>query len=167
MKPRPFTLVPWASGDGGTIYSVQIDGDVYEDGTPRTELDRFLDDPDVQASPEFDALNEMLDLIIDAHGARDRYFTSKDKYPPPLAALRYDKGALRIYCCQYTQMLLVCGGGGIKPPEIRLLEDVPELDAAYNWMRYVSDQIDARIRSKDLAVHLAHFEGDLDFDLDD
>lgn len=144
MKPGPFTLSLLDAGDGGRLFAIHFDGELDD------ELTALLHDPAYADAPDLDALDARLDDMVASLGFRDRYFTSIARYPSPFAALRYEKGPYRIYCCRYGRDLLVVGGGGHKPPGTGPLQSVPTLNRAFELVKYVSAEIDRRIRSKEL-----------------
>ena len=159
MKPGPFSLTLLASGKEGRFFAIHFDGE------PKNEFDALLDRFSYDDAPDLFAIDEQINEMCERLGFRDVFFTSEDKYPTPLAALRYNKGPHRVYCCRYGRDVLVVGGGGFKPDDADGLQDVPELKKAYDLVRYVSDEID-RQRESGALPNVYHLTDGQRFDPD-
>ena len=163
MKPFPFQIVEWDAGPKGRIYTIQ------KEGESSNELDNFLDHPDHISSPDYGALLQLIDTMLDRTGFRDHHFRGRKEwtYPHPMGGLRYAPVGLRIIACRYGSTLVVLGGGSLKPAGALAIQDVPALDDAYGEMTYVSARIDTRRKSGRLSINMYTLEGDLSFPLHD
>ncbi len=72
---------------------------------------------------------------------------------------------LRVYCVRYGSQIIVIGGGGIKPKNIRALQDSPKLKSENYLMRRISATIEQNLKDKNIRFSDdgIEFVGELEF----
>ncbi len=80
-----------------------------------------------------------------------------------------EESNLRLYCIRYDKHLIIVGGGGFKPKNIRALQEDDKLKKENYFLRELSAIITTRIKEKDIRYSDdgMEFIGDLDFNKDD
>lgn len=150
------------SGKAATIYSVAMNDE------PETFFEQFVDANVDLFKSEISDIAQRLSTIGRKTGARMEYFKDKEGRPGDGVCALYDRpnSHLRLYCIRYGTQLVVLGGGGHKPKNIRAFQDDPILKKENYFLRELSRRISERIVDKDIRfVDDGHdFEGDLEFD---
>lgn len=149
VKSVGFRLILRYEGVRATAYTVHFDD------RPASELQCFNDDPDCQASRDFDALDAMLGVALDRLGFRSpTHFSSPDKYQwcRPVAALRFEGGPLRLYCCHYGSALVILGSGGPKARNVGELHNDPRLAEAFERMQVVARRLERAIADREIRI---------------
>jgi len=168
-------------GDRATIYSFR------KEGEEQNEIEKFWAKPDVQNAPDHDPLRirlyrEVLEEWNFGHRScyhgDDRWFRDEslgsdhdDLYTEALCAripakdrrhLTKPYPALRLYCFRLDRVL-IAGNGGVK--EDQRIQDDPELEAAWNDVRYVMQRVHERTMQGRLRLIDDGFDlsGELDF----
>lgn len=122
-----FQLVRIKVGRKAKIYSIQFDGEEEH------EFQKFITNPEVIKHPDFQPLRKKLKELYDKRGLLNQFFRPEDDkcLHPEISRIDYGTGKLRLYCIRWSDDLLILGGGGIKPDDIRFWQDDPILaDAA-------------------------------------
>ena len=108
-------------------------------------------------------------LITIGHttGAREQFFKLNEGKPGDGVAALYDKpnSKLRLYCIRYGSLIVIVGGGGYKPKNIRALQDDPKLTEENAILVKVSKDIQDRTKEGEIKFinEGMDFDGDLDF----
>lgn len=148
------------SGNGATIYAVAFEGEI-------DLFEQFLRDNKSLYGKEVKSIVQRLSTIGRSTGARAEFFKEKEGRPGDgVCALYDDPGSkLRLFCIRYGMNLVILGGGGPKPKEIKAWEDDEKLRTEAENMIAVSAAITARIKEGELKfVNQGYdFEGDLRF----
>jgi hypothetical protein len=109
-----------------------------------------------------------LNSINNKTGARVGFFKEYEGKPGDGVCALYDRpnSKLRLYCIRYGMPLIVLGGGGEKPKNIKAFQENEKLTAENYLLRWLSEQITQRINDKDIQYtnDYQDFEGDLEFD---
>jgi len=149
-----FTIELVQSGNKASLYTIRLAGE------KQTEFDKFLSDAEITAHPEFPALLQRIDNIINKHGCQDIFFKLKESaLKDTVAALWRDN--IRLYCCRYGNIILILGSGGLK--HTRTYQQEPKLFKSIQIMAEVSKKMDERIKDKSIRIISDKFWGDLDF----
>ena len=99
--------------------------------------------------------------MINRHGFKDEFFKLEESgYTDTVVAL--SRGAIRLYCCKYGDIILIIGSGGIKITQ-KTQED-PIIDKKVKIMAQVSKLIDKKILDKELKIIDNELIGDLNFE---
>lgn len=115
-------------------------------------------------------LNQRLKIIGNDTGARYSFFKHKEGVPGDGVCALYDNPdkTLRLYCIRYGALLVIVGGGGEKPENIRALQEDEKLTKENYLMRKISKEIKQKM--EDGVIQLSKdgldFEGDLTFNTD-
>ena len=149
------------SGNECSIYSVIFNGE------QETLLDRFIkENKDAFLSETNDILRRLI-VIGRKTGARIGYFKLNEGAPGDGVCALYDDEEynLRLYCIRYDNQLIIVGGGGPKPTNIRALQDDKKLTDENYFLRRLSSQITERIKEKDICYinDYLDFSGNLEF----
>jgi len=156
-----FEIVYQEHGLGGALYSVRFEGE------EKSELDKFLEDREAQASKEFDFLVSRLEDMVDSFGFKEHFFKNREgSIRDSLAALHYDNGPLRLFCLRWSSVLLIAGSGGIK--RTRTYQDDEVLREAAETLQRVDELILARQKSREIVIDATTgiIEGNLIFTSD-
>jgi hypothetical protein len=153
------------SGNEASIYSVAIEG---EGGTL---IDKFINENISSFKDETKNIVQRLNTIGHKTGARIQYFKVNEGNPADGVCALYDnpESHLRLYCIRFGAMLLVLGGGGPKPKNIRALQENDKLQQENYFLRWLSTQITERIKEQEIRYTNQYydFEGDLEFEYDE
>ena len=154
------------SGRRCKIYSVLMEGD------EKTLFDQFSDENRANFPQEMENIYINLLTIGRRQGAKEYYFRPKKegRLGDGVEALFDEPDALlRLYAIKYSNVLLVLGGGGYKPKNIRAFQEDPKLTRENYLMRQIAAILYKAIRNKDLRWNRQgdDFEGPLYFDSDD
>ena len=149
-----FRIELYQTGKKASLYTVKIEGE------KESEFDNFLSDPEIISNPEFRALLVHIDEITNKYGCQERFFKLKEsKLSDAVSALW--RGQIRLYCCRYSNIILILGSGGIK--STATYQEDPKLNRSVEIMAEVSNRMDQRIRGKSIIIKGNKFEGNLYF----
>ncbi|NTV46929.1 MAG: hypothetical protein HGB11_10515 [Chlorobiales bacterium] len=157
-----FEIVCLEKGEGGTLYSVRFEGE------ETTELEKFLENPEVRSCQEYEGLVARLNDMVDERGFKKQFFKEREgSRLDSVVALHYDNKRLRLYCLRWSNVLLVAGYGGIKTT--RTYQENPVLQGAVQRLQYVDDQLTKRKRLGDIEINQESGEmtGNLIFNKED
>jgi hypothetical protein len=154
------------SGNRCKIYSIQIDGD------NDTLFEKFLEENDANFPTEVENIVTTLKLIGQKFGAKDQFFRPKKegKLGDGVEALYdYPNANLRLYAIKYADGLLILGGGGQKPKNVKAFQEDPKLTKENYLLRKIAATLYKAILEKDLRWNNSgdNFEGQLHFDSED
>lgn len=160
-----FNLVLVDEGDYATLYSFRKEGEDI------TELEKFWEKDEVQRAPDHDNLKlrlyqDVLDRYNFEHSAcfmgADRWFRQEGHPSDPESVnaealcaeipakdrknLPKPYPRLRLYCFRMRK-IMVAGNGGVKQDQ--RIQDDPELEAAWDDVRYVMQRVHHRIERTD------------------
>lgn len=161
MKYKLVELINF-TGKAATVYSIIID----DDG--ETLFDKFAKENINSFKSEILFIFDRLETIGNNTGAREGFFKTKEGNPGDGVEALYDEPGynLRLYCIRYGRQIIILGGGGHKPKDIKALQDDKKLKTENYLLRKISSDITARI--KDHRITYSHdgysFEGELEFD---
>ena len=149
------------SGNKASVYSV------YDYEREKTLFQIFLEENKNSFISEIKNLWARLVVIGKKEGARHGFFKHNEGKPGDGVCALYDEPEknLRLYCVRYGTLIVLLGGGGIKPKEIRAFQEDPKLTSENYILREISLQITDKLKSKELkfSANLLDFEGDLNF----
>jgi len=132
-----FRLVRIKVGRKAKIYSIQFDGeDIHE-------FEKFLEDQKVRNHPDFQPLRKRIKELYDKRGLLAQFFRPEDDKGIRLEICRidYGTGTLRIYCIRWDDNLLILGGGGVKPGDVRFWQESPGLSIEVRKVTKVYDDL--------------------------
>lgn len=143
-----FKLVRLKDGRKAKIYSVHFDGE------DKHEFDKFLEDLDVQNHPDFQALRKKIKEMYNKRGLLEHYFIPEDDkcLHPEISRINYGTGKLRLYCIRWNDNLLILGGGGVKPDDIRFWQEDPVLTNAARKIIEVFDKLHQYLSDTDIEI---------------
>lgn len=148
------------SGNEATLYSVLLENE------HKTLYQVFLEENLISFKSEVIEMNGRL-KAIGKIGAREGFFKLKEGVPGDGVCALYDEDEsnLRLYCIRYGNDIVVLGGGGQKPKDIRALQESPKLKKENYVMRSLSKAIQEKIRDKEIkfSSDRLSFEGELEF----
>ena len=155
-----FKLIEVSCGLRASLYTIHIDG------ADKSEYAKFRDDPVLRSESDHRMILQILYLIAERYGCRERFF--KNEIRPgstaySLRALHYENEALRLYCCRWSHDILILGNGGIK--RTASYQQDPHLDNCVKCLELVDKKITACILSKDydgLRIVGNRFEGNFE-----
>lgn len=154
------------SGSACTIYSI-----TSAENELKTSLDQFIEENINSFKSETKQLISRLHTIGHKTGARIQYFKTEEGKPGDGVCALYDteESNLRLYCIRYDKHLIIVGGGGFKPKNIRALQEDDKLKKENYFLRELSAIITTRIKEKDIRYSDdgMEFIGDMDFNKDD
>lgn len=133
-------------GKRTTVYSVILNDEEH------TLFEQFIIENQPTYKKELADLRNQLAVISNTTGIRDNFFDKPEgKWGQDIWAL-YDKPkrCLRLYCMQLGHVVIILGGGGPKPKNIRALQDDPKLAYENGLMRMVSDALTLRMLDKEI-----------------
>ena len=152
------------SGNKASIYSVIIDED------DSSLFEKFIDENIDLHLSEINNITQRLKTIGSKTGAREHFFKINEGNPGDGVSALYDDPDknLRLYCIRYGTMIIVLGGGGPKPKDIRALQESEKLTEENYLLRAISQKITEKITDKDirLSSYTNDFEGELSFEID-
>jgi hypothetical protein len=149
------------SGNKATVYSV-----LMEEGN-ETLLNKFVRENEISFKSETKDVLKRLYSIGHTTGARTDFFKEWEGKPGDGVCALFDKpnSNFRLYCIYFGSQLIVVGGGGHKPKNIRTLQQDDKLKAENYLLRKISEQITQRIKDKEISYtkDYLNFEGNLEF----
>lgn len=153
------------SGSVSSIYSVFLED---EEGTL---YDRFLKENFNSFKSEIIDINQRLKTIGNDTGARYSFFKYKEGVPGDGVCALYDDPdkTLRLYCIRYGTLLVIIGGGGEKPRNIKALQEDEKLTKENYIMREISKDIQIKMEEGEIQFSKdgLDFEGELTFNIDE
>lgn len=149
-----FNLKLNQTGKKASLYTINIRGE------DQTEFDKFLSNSEITSNPDFQELIVRIDEIINKYGCQERFFKLKEsKLTDAVVALW--RGQIRLYCCRYSNIIIIAGSGGLK--ETQKYQEDPKLDKCVKIMAEVSNKIDDRIKDRSIIIKGNKLIGNLDF----
>ena len=150
---------PLLSGSYATIYNVLIDDEL-------TLFDRFVAENVQENRIELKNILDKLKTIGCETGARISHFKENEGSLGDGVCAMFDlpDKKLRLYCIRYGTQIIILGGGGLKPEDIRAWQDDPKLTLEASLIIKVAKRINkAIIKDKDIEFSddQMEFEGDL------
>jgi hypothetical protein len=149
------------NGNEASIY------DIYLEEEHLTLFGRFIKENKNKFKNELKNIIDRLVCIGHLSGAREGRFKLKEGKPGDGVCAFYDfpDRNLRVYCIGYGSLILLLGGGGPKPHEMRAFQDDPKLTEENYFMRKVSSDIKQRMSDGRISISKngMNFEGDLAF----
>lgn len=153
------------SGDEASVYSL------YVEDEQQTLYERFISENVNSFKSEIIDINERLKIIGNDNGARESYFKIHEGVPGDGVCALYDSPnkKLRLYCIRYGTLLVIIGGGGEKPKNIKALQEDPKLTEENDLMKRISQDITQRLKDRDIKIinDGLDLEGDLIFNLEE
>jgi len=108
VKLKGFKIAPVKSGDAGSIYTIQFEGE------SQTEFDKFLlSEGGDHQSDAFERLLSQLDVMVNKYGFLEDFFKIEEGCRLDYVVALRDL-YLRLYCLRIDDALLVVGNGGVK-----------------------------------------------------
>lgn len=151
------------SGNRASIYSVFN----YEQKS--TLFDIFLHENINSFKSEINNIILRLKTMGNKTGAREHFFTLNEGIPSDGVCALYDNPnkSLRLYCIRYGSILLIVGGGGEKPKNIRRLQESKKLKKENYFLNELSKKITERIKDGEIKYSNEGMDlvGDLEFEL--
>ena len=128
------------SGSGASVYSIYL----YDD--QKTLFDIFILENKNLYLSEIEDLNQRLITIGTKTGAREHFFKLKEGNLGDGVCALYDKpkSNLRLYLIRYGSSLIIIGGGGPKPKNIKAFQDNDKLTKENYLLRKISEDIRKR-----------------------
>ena len=160
MKYRLVKLSSFSANEC-SIYSILLNDE------QETLLEKFIKENKDTFLSEIKDILQRLRTIGHKTGARIDFFKLDEGYPGDGVCALYDdeESNLRLYCIRYGTQLVVVGGGGPKPKEIRALQEDEKLTKENYFLRSLSAKITERIKEKEICYtnDYLDFSGDLEF----
>jgi hypothetical protein len=152
--------LPQLSGDKASVYSV------IQHGEHETFLEKFLEEnKDLFLSETNDILARLRTIGLKT-GARIEFFREKEGIPGDGVCYLYykKKSRLRLYCIRNGTSLVILGGGG--PKETRTLQEDEKLKKENYFIRWLSNEITARIKTREIKYVNDYLDiaGDFEFE---
>jgi hypothetical protein len=143
-----FTLVPLnkLSGRKTAIYSVMVGEE------EKTLFDYFIAENIENYKEELLKIRKTIQTIATETGARDHFFDKPEGKAGQSVFALYDRpdSKLRLYCFKFNRFILILGGGGFKPKNIRSFQEDSKLTHENYIMRHVSDVLTQAFKDKDI-----------------
>lgn len=153
------------SGSKASVYTVLISDE------HKSLFDVFLDENKNLFLDELKDIAQRLKVIGHKTGAREHFFKLKEGIPGDGVCALFDKPDknLRLYCIRYGSLIVILGGGGEKPKNIRTLQESEKLRDENYFLRKVSKDIQERMKNKEIwfSEDDMNFEGNLIFNAED
>lgn len=144
---------------------------VYIDDNSESQFELFVKDCENSFKSETKEIIRRLYTIGNQTGAREQFFKRKEGIPGDGVCALYDtkKSKLRLYCIRFGSDLIILGGGGEKPKEIRALQENKNLTKQNYLLRNLSAAFTEAIKEKDIKFSndRLSLEGVLEFELED
>lgn len=143
------------------VYSINLENE------QETLFERFLKENINSFKSEIIDINSRILTINSRTGARDQFFKFKEGNPGDGVCALYDEpdSNLRLYCIKYGSTLIVLGGGGHKPKNIRTFQENEKLNDENYLLRKISKLLTERITNKEIKFSEdgTEFIGNLEF----
>ncbi len=133
-------------GDKATIYSIRLNDS--ED----TLLNRFIENYKDSHLSEVKYIWEVLKVVSNETGYRENYFKPNEGFPGSQIEAIFDKpnSKLRLYFINLGKTILVIGDGGVKPKNIRALQESEELKENNYFLRQVSRDLEIKVQNREI-----------------
>jgi len=149
------------SGNKASVYTVHLE----EEG--KTLLDLFIKENEVSFKSELKDMLSRLNVIGNITGAKEDFFKLYEGNLGDGVCALYDRpdSNLRLYCIRYGSLILIVGGGGVKPKTMRKLQEDDKLTQENYFLRDLSRVIKEKMEDNEIRFSLdfMDFEGDLNF----
>lgn len=149
------------SGNKASVYTVHLE----EEG--KTLLDLFIKENEVSFKSELKDMLSRLNVIGNITGAKEDFFKLYEGNIGDGVCALYDRpdSNLRLYCIRYGSLILIVGGGGVKPKTMRKLQEDDKLTQENYFLRDLSRVIKEKMEDNEIRFSLdfMDFEGDLNF----
>lgn len=142
-----FEIVATAlTGEKASIYTV------LPEGSDETLFDAFIRENLPHFKSEILDLTKTIRAIGSVTGAREQFFKLNEGVPGDGVCALFDipEKNLRLYCIRFGMCVVILGGGGYKPPDMRAFQESDKLNEENSLMREVSAKIMTRIKDKDI-----------------
>lgn len=153
------------SGSSASIYSVFLEDE------QKTLFEKFVDENKISFKSELKDIFSRLKTIGHKTGAREQFFKINEGNPGDGVCALYDSpgSKLRLYCIRYGTLIVVLGGGGYKPKNIRELQADEKLTEENYFLRELSKRITERLKDNEISFSndAMDFEGNLEFNDED
>lgn len=153
--------LPQFSGNKASVYTFKI----TEKNV--TLFENFVKENVDSFKSEIIDIFNTIKTIGNKTGARVNFFKEFEGRLGDGVCALYDSKSknLRLYCIRFGMDLIILGGGGFKPKNIRALQENSKLTDENNLLRWLSTEITKRQKDKDLRFinDYFDFEGDLIF----
>ncbi|HAF27919.1 MAG TPA: hypothetical protein DCG75_02625 [Bacteroidales bacterium] len=150
------------SGDEASVYSI------YLDKAKSTLFEEFMKENIISFKSELIDIVKRLKVIGSKTGARGDFFKFNEGDLSDGICALYDEpdSKLRLYCIRYGNDIIILGGGGEKPKNIKAFQENEKLEKENYLLREISKEITKRIKNKDItrSENYLDFEGELEFD---
>ena len=143
------------SGKKATIYSLLLDDEEI------TLFDKFVEENDEQFPEEIDSIFETIKKIGNRHGNSRNFFKENEGKLGDLICALYDtpNSNLRLYCIRLGNAVIILGGGGYKPKNIRAFQEDETLKDANYILRTFSHLLHQKMLEGDI-----YWQGDMELD---
>lgn len=149
------------SGKKATIYSAIVQNET------KTLFDKFIEENIENYKDELLKIRKIVLTISRDTGARVGFFDKPEGKAGQSVYALYDRpdSKLRLYCFRFDNNILVLGGGGHKPKNIRAFQENDKLTHENNIVRHISDTLTQAIKDRDIrqSFNGMNLEGDLEF----
>lgn len=134
------------TGSEATIYSI------IPEGETETLFEKFVSEYLQFYQTEIMDMITRIKQMGQTTGARHSFFKHDEGKPGDGVCALFDlpEKGLRLYCIRYGTVAFILGGGGPKPKSITAWQDDPKLTLEAEKMIAYADNINNRIKSKDL-----------------
>lgn len=136
------------SGEQSSIYSVYL---VDED---TSLFERFIEENETSYSEDIVEIINVLTVISNDTGAKEYFFKpGQGKLGDNVCYLKYSgnkRNNLRLYCLRFSNVAVILGGGGFKPPGMKAFQESQKLKLENSLVREISKKIHQRILSKEI-----------------
>ena len=150
------------SGSKASVYDIYL-YDEYD-----TLFNRFVAENINLSKDELKDILKRLYTIANKTGAREQFFKVGEGGASDNIDALYDKpgSKLRLYCIRYGESLIILGGGGPKPKDIRAWQEDEKLTNEMKLLKHISQdiyqrQLDKELRLTDNGMDL---DGNLEFE---
>ncbi len=153
--------LPQISGRRTTFYTA------YLPDEETTLFDQFLENTKTTHLDELKNILAEIQTMSDKTGAREDLFKKYEGIKIGEGVYAFFSKQLRLYCFRMDNCLVLLGGGGWKT--VAKWQDDPILAKEVNRVRFIANEIDKRIRNREIKRSSNEMEliGDLIFDFDD
>lgn len=133
-------------GKASTIYTIVNEVEKI------TSFDRFMKDNLATFKSEIIDIVKRLKTINTITGAKEYYFKLDEGLPGDGVCALYDSpdSHLRLYCIRFGNSIVIVGGGGEKPKDIRAWQENKILAKEANLMIEVSKRLALRIKEREI-----------------
>lgn len=134
------------TGTAATVYSI------VDEVEENTLFDRFIKENLLKFKSEIIDIIKRIRTINAITGAREYYFRLHEGLAGDGVCALYDnpEGHLRLYCIRFGNSIIIVGGGGEKPKEIRAWQENEKLEKEANLMIEVSKKLTLRIKEREI-----------------